>query len=162
MTEEISRATSIHTSSCVALQEFMRTRNASGIVLITRNSTLFRDLRRTPRGSRGVIFSSRKDRSSCSYFWSASNGGCAFADSGDRISRGRRFYRVDRRYGIEGAPRTPGAKQQAVRKMDGLLTVPPMEPGERLFYLLLGGPTARNAALISGTLNWVFTCVVVR
>lgn len=38
---------------------------------------------------------------------------------------------------------TPGAKQQAVRKMDGLLTVPPMEPGERLFYLLLRvGPTA--------------------
>ena len=34
---------------------------------------------------------------------------------------------------IEGAW-TPGAKQQAVKKMDELLTVPPMEPSEQLFF----------------------------
>lgn len=58
---------------------------------------------------------------------------------------------------------TPGAKQQAVRKMDGLLTVPPMEPGERLFYLLLASALRRaQRGLISGILNYVFTCVVAR
>lgn len=41
---------------------------------------------------------------------------------------------MDGRYGIVKELRTPGAKQQAVRKMDGLLTVPPMaQPAERLF-----------------------------
>lgn len=39
---------------------------------------------------------------------------------------------------------TPGAKQQAVRKMDGLLTVPPMEQSQRLFYHLPRRPTVRN------------------
>lgn len=39
--------------------------------------------------------------------------------------------------------RTPGAKQQAVRKMDGLLTVPPMEPGRAVILPFTHvGPTA--------------------
>jgi hypothetical protein len=72
---------------------------------------------------------------------------------------------IDRGFGIIEGARTPGAKQQAVRKMDGLLTVPPMEPGERSFYLLLAlrGPLRRaTRALISGILNYVFTCVSLR
>lgn len=68
--------------------------------------------------------------------------GCASADSGRDSGSKRGFIGWNRRFSGLKELRTPGAKQQAVRKMDGLLTVPPMEPGERLFYLLLRiGPT---------------------
>ncbi|KAL2718910.1 hypothetical protein V1478_011329, partial [Vespula squamosa] len=53
--------------------------------------------------------------------------------SHDAISRSQ-FYSVGPYSSGLKELRTPGAKQQAVRKMDGLLTVPPMESGKRLFY----------------------------
>lgn len=63
--------------------------------------------------------------------------------------------------------RTPGAKQQAVRKMDGLLTVPPMEPGESGYFTFYSPasalrPSAQRRGLISEIFNYVFTCVVAR
>ncbi|KAF7389838.1 hypothetical protein HZH68_011695 [Vespula germanica] len=54
-------------------------------------------------------------------------------DVHDAISRSQ-FYSVGPYSSGLKELRTPGAKQQAVRKMDGLLTVPPMESGKRLFY----------------------------
>lgn len=85
----------------------------------------------------------------------------ALADSERDVAGARGFIGWIREVRGLKELRTPGAKQQAVRKMDGLLTVPPMEPGLfRLSFRL--GPLCgeRKRALISGILNYVFTCVV--
>lgn len=87
---------------------------------------------------------------------------CAFADSG-RDSRSRRFYRVDRRFGIEGAldPRRETTSSQK----NGWAANRATHGAERAVILPFTrvGPSASvQRGLISGILNYVFICVVAR
>lgn len=66
--------------------------------------------------------------------------------------------RRDRRSRGSLGPGTPGAKQQAVRKMDGLLTVPHMELSQVISPFTSPSRGAQRA-LIDCVLNYVFTCV---
>lgn len=71
---------------------------------------------------------------------------------------GERERRRDRRSRGSLGPGTPGAKQQAVRKMDGLLTVPHMELSQVISPFTSPSRGAQRA-LIDCVLNYVFTCV---
>lgn len=66
--------------------------------------------------------------------------------------------RGDRRSRGSLGPGTPGAKQQAVRKMDGLLTVPHMALS-RVISPFTSPSRGAQRALIDCVLNYVFTCV---